>query len=206
MAKDLTATIHLKTTPALRNRVSGKLRMRGVTMQSFFVDLMELIDKDEALLELLEHKRDALNAQRNQWQDLNHDRRPRCPSPLIRTNLSLAFSRANMPLAQAEAVLRKPSRKPLREALGNSPPKAIWLRVAAIRPLRTSQMDDRRQHDPDPAHPGEAAAVQSLAPRSRWTIASSADGLHTSATTPCTPRQGLEPGLLRRCHLAILTL
>ena len=60
MAKDLTATIHLKTTPALRNRISGKLRMRGVTMQSFFVDLMELIDKDEALLELLEHKRDGL--------------------------------------------------------------------------------------------------------------------------------------------------
>ena len=65
MAKDLTATIHLKTTPALRNRVSGKLRMRGVTMQSFFMDLMELIDKDEAFLELLEHKRDALKEQRN---------------------------------------------------------------------------------------------------------------------------------------------
>jgi hypothetical protein len=63
MAKDLTATIHLKTTPALRNRVSGKLRMRGVTMQSFFVDLMEMIDKDEALLELLEQKRTALKAQ-----------------------------------------------------------------------------------------------------------------------------------------------
>jgi hypothetical protein len=60
MSKDLTATIHLKTTPALRNRISGKLRMRGVTMQAFFVDLMELIDKDEALLELLEHKRDGL--------------------------------------------------------------------------------------------------------------------------------------------------
>ena len=65
MAKDLTATIHLKTTPALRNRVSGKLRMRGDTMQSFFLDLMEMIDKDEALLELLEHKRDALKEQRN---------------------------------------------------------------------------------------------------------------------------------------------
>lgn len=64
MAKDLTATIHLKTTPALRNRISGKLRMRGLTMQSFFVDLMELLDKDEALLELLEHKRDALKEQR----------------------------------------------------------------------------------------------------------------------------------------------
>ena len=64
MAKDLTATIHLKTTPALRNRISGKLRMRGVTMQSFFLDLMELIDKDEALLECLEHKRDALKEQR----------------------------------------------------------------------------------------------------------------------------------------------
>jgi hypothetical protein len=64
MSKDLTATIHLKTTPALRNRVSGKLRMRGVTMQSFFVDLMELIDKDEALLELLEHKRDGLKERR----------------------------------------------------------------------------------------------------------------------------------------------
>jgi hypothetical protein len=64
MSKDLTATIHLKTTPALRNRISGKLRMRGVTMQSFFVDLMELLDKDEALLELLEHKRDALKEQR----------------------------------------------------------------------------------------------------------------------------------------------
>lgn len=65
MAKDLTATIHLKTTPGLRNRISGKLRMRGVTMQSFFVDLMELIDKDEALLELLEHKRDALKEQKD---------------------------------------------------------------------------------------------------------------------------------------------
>ncbi len=65
MAKDLTATIHLKTTPGLRNRMSGKLRMRGVTMQSFFVDLMEMIDKDEALLELLEHKRDALKDKRN---------------------------------------------------------------------------------------------------------------------------------------------
>jgi hypothetical protein len=64
MSKDLTATIHLKTTPVLRNRISGKLRMRGVTMQSFFVDLMELIDKDEALLELLEQKRDGLRDQR----------------------------------------------------------------------------------------------------------------------------------------------
>jgi hypothetical protein len=65
MTKDRTATIHLKITPALRNRISGILRLRGVTMQSFFADLMELIDKDEALLELLEQKRDALKAQRN---------------------------------------------------------------------------------------------------------------------------------------------
>jgi hypothetical protein len=64
MTEDLKATIHLKTTPALRNRILGKLRGRGTTMQSFFVDIMELIDGDEALLELLEHKRNDLRERR----------------------------------------------------------------------------------------------------------------------------------------------
>jgi hypothetical protein len=64
MRKEYEATIHLKTTSGLRNRVLGKLRGRGTTMQSFFVDIMELIDGDEALLEFLEQKRDDLRGQR----------------------------------------------------------------------------------------------------------------------------------------------
>jgi hypothetical protein len=57
MAKAPDATIHLKTSHDLRNRVLGKLRTRGTTMQSFFVDIMEMIDSDDALLEMLERKR-----------------------------------------------------------------------------------------------------------------------------------------------------
>lgn len=54
MATALKATINLKTPYELRNRVLGKLRMRGITMQDFFVDIMQLIDSDEAVLEMLE--------------------------------------------------------------------------------------------------------------------------------------------------------
>ena len=64
MSKAPEATIHLKTSPALRNRILGKLRGRGITMQSFFVDLMELIDTDEAVLEMLERKCHDLKEQR----------------------------------------------------------------------------------------------------------------------------------------------
>jgi hypothetical protein len=43
MAQDRTATIHLKTTPTLRNRASGALRMNGVTMQAFLARVLELV-------------------------------------------------------------------------------------------------------------------------------------------------------------------
>jgi hypothetical protein len=65
MAKDQEATIHLKTSPTLRNRILGKLRTRGTTMQSFFIDIMELIDADEEFLEMLETKRHGLREQRD---------------------------------------------------------------------------------------------------------------------------------------------
>lgn len=64
MPKVLEATVHLKTSPELRNRVLGKLRSRGTTMQSFFVDVMRLIDGDEALLDMLESKRHDLDESR----------------------------------------------------------------------------------------------------------------------------------------------
>jgi hypothetical protein len=51
------AMIRLKMSPELRNQISGKLRLRGMTMQGFFVGLMALLNEDEALLELLESKR-----------------------------------------------------------------------------------------------------------------------------------------------------
>lgn len=60
MPKNEIATIHLKTSPTLRNRVLGKLRARGTTMQAFFEDIMRLIDTDDAFLELLEKKRQKL--------------------------------------------------------------------------------------------------------------------------------------------------
>ena len=64
MPKSPEATIHLKTSYDLRNRVLGKLRTRGTTMQSFFTDVMELIVSDAALLEMLETKRNGLREQR----------------------------------------------------------------------------------------------------------------------------------------------
>jgi hypothetical protein len=64
MTEDLKATVHLKMTAALRNCILGKLRGRGTTMQSFFVDIAQLIATDEALLELLEHKRNDLRERR----------------------------------------------------------------------------------------------------------------------------------------------
>lgn len=55
------ATIHLKTSPALRDRILGKLRSRGVTMQGFFEDMFRLIDTDDAFFEILQRKREELH-------------------------------------------------------------------------------------------------------------------------------------------------
>lgn len=56
--KDGMATIHIKAPNALRNRVLGKLRSQGTTMQTFFENLMRLIDADDVLLDTL-HRRQA---------------------------------------------------------------------------------------------------------------------------------------------------
>jgi hypothetical protein len=69
MPKDLTATIHLKVMPDVRNRVLGKLRARGTTMQAFFGDLLVLLDTDDTLLELIERKREKLRKQRTRAQE-----------------------------------------------------------------------------------------------------------------------------------------
>lgn len=55
------ATIHLKTSPDLRDRTLGKLRGRGVTMQGFLEDMLRLIDTDDAFFELLQRKRHELH-------------------------------------------------------------------------------------------------------------------------------------------------
>lgn len=60
MNKDSIATIHLKTSPPLRNRVLGKLRSRGTTMQAFLQDVLRLVDTDDAFLEEVDRKRQAL--------------------------------------------------------------------------------------------------------------------------------------------------
>jgi hypothetical protein len=66
MATAPEATIHLKTSFAHRNTFSGKLRMRGTTMQAFLTDIVELVNTDEAFLEMLEEKRMALVDARDQ--------------------------------------------------------------------------------------------------------------------------------------------
>jgi excinuclease UvrABC nuclease subunit len=62
------ATIHLKTSHALRNRILGKLRSRGTTMQSFFTDLIELLDTDDQLLEQLDKERHLFREKRHALQ------------------------------------------------------------------------------------------------------------------------------------------
>jgi hypothetical protein len=68
MPKTPEATIHLKTSHALRNRILGKLRSRGTTMQSFFTDLIELLDTDEQLLEQLDKERHVFREKRHALQ------------------------------------------------------------------------------------------------------------------------------------------
>lgn len=46
-------TIHLKTDRPVRDRLLGTLRMRGITMQDFFEDLMHtLVEKPERIQEI----------------------------------------------------------------------------------------------------------------------------------------------------------
>jgi hypothetical protein len=52
--------IHIKVCPLVRNRVLGKLRMRGTTMQAFVGDLFTLLAQDDGLLEFLETRRQAM--------------------------------------------------------------------------------------------------------------------------------------------------
>jgi hypothetical protein len=68
MTKAPEATIHLKISHALRNRILGKLRSRGTTMQSFFTDLIELLDTDDQLLEQLDKERHVFREKRHALQ------------------------------------------------------------------------------------------------------------------------------------------
>jgi hypothetical protein len=46
-------TIHLKTDRPVRDRLLGTLRMRGITMQDFFDDLMQtLVERPERIQEI----------------------------------------------------------------------------------------------------------------------------------------------------------
>lgn len=47
------ATVHLKFSPEVRNRLSGKLRQNGLTMQGFLSDVCQRVIVDEAFFELV---------------------------------------------------------------------------------------------------------------------------------------------------------
>ena len=59
MPKNDLAIVHLKASPGLRNRVLGKLRTRGITMQGFFETVMYLVDTDDRFLEMIEKERET---------------------------------------------------------------------------------------------------------------------------------------------------
>jgi hypothetical protein len=52
MDKPKVATVHLKFPPAVRDRLSGKLRQNGLTMQGFLTEVCQRIIVDEAFFEL----------------------------------------------------------------------------------------------------------------------------------------------------------
>ena len=58
-------TIHLKTDRPVRDRLLGTLRMRGITMQDFFDDLMQtLVEKPERIQEITDWMADVPKATR----------------------------------------------------------------------------------------------------------------------------------------------
>lgn len=58
-------TIHLKTERPVRDRLLGTLRMRGITMQDFFDDLMQtLVEQPERIQEITAWTADVPKAQR----------------------------------------------------------------------------------------------------------------------------------------------
>jgi hypothetical protein len=50
MTSNADAWIGIRTTPHLRNSLLGKVRTRGITMQGFLVEVLELLDTDEGFL------------------------------------------------------------------------------------------------------------------------------------------------------------
>jgi hypothetical protein len=58
-------TIHLKTNRPVRDRLLGTLRMRGITMQDFFDDLMQtLVERPERIQEITDWMADVPKAPR----------------------------------------------------------------------------------------------------------------------------------------------
>lgn len=58
-------TIHLKTDRPVRDRLLGTLRMRGITMQDFFDDLMQtLVERPERIQEITDWMTDLPKAPR----------------------------------------------------------------------------------------------------------------------------------------------
>lgn len=64
MVTDRDAAINLKISRTLRDRLLVKLRARGTTMRAFLGDMIELVDADDAFLDIVEMKRMALGKAR----------------------------------------------------------------------------------------------------------------------------------------------
>src|SRR5262245_47043263 len=60
MPKNNMATIHIKTSDGLRNRVLGQLRARGTTMQEFMEDVLYLTNTNSSFFAEVEELRAAL--------------------------------------------------------------------------------------------------------------------------------------------------